>query len=323
MHPKFATLKNAPGIIQVGIAAPDAFDLAAGEHDARIKLLYKMILERGFAIRDLNLLFLFFLCHVQKVVKSTAIYQTRLSMNQSREQKLRSVIRQSQPDLTVVLENIFDPLNISAVLRSCDAVGVREVFVVYTKQYLDKRGLILGKRTSGGTFKWIDVYVFEDLQECMRRVRERYGRILATLPPGDGVPSLYEHPLAEPVALLFGNEDEGVSSEAQSLCDGSFTIPQSGFAESLNISVACAVSLFEAKRQRMERGFYEENPRLKDEEQEMLFQRWSGMLKSDKNHQSSITIHKDSEPLLPVYVQRKDELPKSKIQVLPLTKFEL
>jgi tRNA (guanosine-2'-O-)-methyltransferase len=244
-------------------------------------------------------------------------------MNPSREQKLRSVIRQSQPDLTVVLENIFDPLNISAALRSCDAVGVREVFVVYTKQYLDKRGLVLGKRTSGGTFKWIDVYFFEDLEECFRRVRERYGRILATLPPGENVSSLYSLDLSQPTALLFGNEDEGVSAEAMALSDGSFTIPQSGFAESLNISVACAVTLFEAKRQRAEKGFYDKNPRLTAEQEEQLFERWTSMLKSDKNHQKPIIISKDSEPLLPVYVRRKDEIPRSEIRVLPLTKFDL
>lgn len=244
-------------------------------------------------------------------------------MNPSREQKLRSVIRQSQPDLTVILENIFDPLNISAVLRSCDAVGVREVFVVYTRQYLDKRGLVLGKRTSGGTFKWIDVYFFEDLSECFRRVKERYGRVLATLPPGEGVDSLYDCRLSEPTALLFGNEDEGVSTEALALADGAFTIPQSGFAESLNISVACAVTLFEAKRQRMACGYYDQNPRLSPEQQDMLFERWQSMLKSDKNHQKPLIIDKDSEPLLPVYIRRKDEIPRSAIKVMPLTKFDL
>lgn len=244
-------------------------------------------------------------------------------MQPSREQKLRSVIRQSQTDLTVILENIFDPLNISAVLRSCDAVGIREIFVVYTRQYLDKRGLVLGKRTSGGTFKWIDVYYFEDLEECFRRVKERYGRILATLPPGEGVPSLYRHDLSQPTALLFGNEDEGVSPESLAMADGCFTIPQAGFAESLNISVACAVTLFEAKRQRTEKGFYDENPRLTPGQQEHLFERWSSMLKSDKNHQKPVEIGKDSDPLLPVYIRRKDEIPRSKIQVLPLTKFEL
>lgn len=244
-------------------------------------------------------------------------------MNPSREHKLRSVIRQSQPDLTVVLENIFDPLNISAVLRSCDAVGVREVFVVYTRQYLDKRGLVLGKRTSGGAFKWIDVYFFEDLEECFRRVKERYGRVLATLPPGEGTPALYEYDLSQPTALLFGNEDEGVSAEALALADGNFTIPQAGFAESLNISVACAVTLFEAKRQRTGRGFYGDNPRLTPEQQEHLFERWTSMLKSDKNHQKPIVVGKESEPLLPVYVRRKDEGPKSEIRVQPLTKFDL
>src|SRR5690349_11349138 len=178
-------------------------------------------------------------------------------MNQQRVEKIRTVIRQSQPDLTVVLENIFDPLNISAVLRSCDAVGIREVFVVYTKKYLDKRGLVLGKRTSGGTFKWIDVYHFDDLGECIKRVRERYGRVMAaTLLEGGS--SLYAVDLASPAALMFGNEDEGLSDEAIALADSTFTIPQVGFAESLNISVACAVSLFEARRQRALAGFYDE-----------------------------------------------------------------
>jgi tRNA (guanosine-2'-O-)-methyltransferase len=245
-------------------------------------------------------------------------------MNPSREQKIRAVIRQSQPDLTVVLENIFDPLNISAVLRSCDAVGVREVFVVYTKKYLDKRGLVLGKRTSGGTFKWIDVYVFEDLEECFRRVRARYGRIFATS-LGEQSASLYDLDLAQPTALLFGNEDEGVSAEALALCDGNFTIPQVGFAESLNISVACAVTLFEARRQRAAQGFYAEKSKFTEAQQQQLFERWSAMLK-EKTYlqQQAVAIGKDSEAILPVYVQRDPAAPaKAQIRPNPLTKFEL
>ncbi len=245
-------------------------------------------------------------------------------MNHSREQKIRSSIRQSQPDLTVVLENIFDPLNISAVLRSCDAVGVREVFVVYTKKYLDKRGLVLGKRTSGGTFKWIDVYVFEDLQECFKRVRERYGRILATS-LGERSESLYSLNLTLPTALLFGNEDEGVSPEAMALCDGNFTVPQVGFAESLNISVACAVTLFEARRQREVQGFYGEKSKFSEAEQQQLFERWQAMLKEKSWHQQmAIVVDKDSEAILPVYVQRDPSVPtKQRIRPSPVTKFEL
>lgn len=245
-------------------------------------------------------------------------------MQPEREKKIRDVIRQSQPDLTVVLENIFDPLNISAVLRSCDAVGIREVFVVYTKQYLDKRGLILGKRTSAGTFKWIDVYVFDDLEECFRRVRERYGRILATR-LGEDSQSLYSLDLTQPTALLFGNEDEGISSEALALADGNFLIPQAGFAESLNISVACAVSLFEARRQRAEKGFYDKNPKLDATQQEQLFQRWGAMLKEKSWHrQFAIPVGKDSAPLLPVFVERDEHAPpKKQIRPNQLTKFDL
>jgi tRNA (guanosine-2'-O-)-methyltransferase len=245
-------------------------------------------------------------------------------MNPEREHKIRTVIRDSQPDLTVVLENIFDPLNISAVLRSCDAVGIREVFVVYTKKYLDKRGLVLGKRTSGGTFRWIDVYHFEDLEECFRRVRQRYGRILATA-LGQESASLYELDLSQPTALLFGNEDEGVSSEALALADGNFLVPQSGFAESLNISVACAVSLYEARRQRSVQGYYGEKSKFNEQEQEMLFQRWSKMLKEKSWHrQKAVKIAADSEEIMPVYIERDPLIiEKAQVRPNPLTKFDL
>lgn len=245
-------------------------------------------------------------------------------MSPQRIEKIWSVIRQSQPDLTVILENIFDPLNISAVLRSCDAVGVREIFVVYTRDYLHKRGLTLGKRTSGGTFKWIDVYVFEDLEECFLRVRERYGRILGTYLAAERTGMLYDIDFTEPTALLFGNEDEGVSHQAASMCDGNFIIPQVGFAESLNISVACAVTLFEARRQREAVGYYDENPRLDAAKQQALFNRWTSRLNSEKNFQEATKVTKDSEPLPPVYVRRSDEGPrKASIRPNPLTKFDL
>jgi tRNA (guanosine-2'-O-)-methyltransferase len=244
-------------------------------------------------------------------------------VNPSREQKIRSVIRQSQPDLTVILENIFDPLNISAVMRSCDAVGIREIFVVYTKKYLDKRGLVLGKKTSAGTFKWIDVYVFEDMEECFKRVRQRYGRILAT-GLSDRSTSLYDLDLSLPTALLFGNEDEGVSDEALAMADGNFAIPQAGFAESLNISVACAVTLFEARRQRAAQGYYDDKSKFSAAEQEQLYERWKAMLK-EKSHlqQQAIPVGKDSADLLPVFVTRDPNAEKTSIRPSPLTKFEL
>jgi tRNA (guanosine-2'-O-)-methyltransferase len=222
-------------------------------------------------------------------------------MTTERELKIREAVRNTQPDLTVVLENIFDPLNISAVLRTCDAVGIREVFVVYTRQYLDKRGLVLGKRTSGGAFKWIDVYVFESLDDCFRRVRERYQRVLATL-PSDRSQSLFDLDLTAPTALLFGNEDDGISAEALALCDGHFYIPQAGFAESLNISAACAVTLYEAYRQRAAQGAYSDQPKLDAEQQGLLFERWTRMLHKGEHRNRGQIIQPDDPALSPVFV---------------------
>jgi tRNA (guanosine-2'-O-)-methyltransferase len=242
----------------------------------------------------------------------------------TREQKIRLAARNTQPDLTVVLENIFDSLNISAVMRSCDAVGIREIFVVYTQDYLTRRGLILGKKTSAGTFKWIDVYVFDNLTDCFARVRERYGRILATH-LGEQSQSLFALDLAQPTALLFGNEDEGVSPEALAMSDGNFTIPQMGFAESLNISVACAVTLYEAYRQRAQQGAYDDRPKLNNTQQEQLFERWVAMLREkNANHQLAIPIDSDSPPIPPVFVTRDPDAPeKAPGRPLPLTRFDL
>ncbi|MCS6928331.1 MAG: RNA methyltransferase [Saprospiraceae bacterium] len=230
-------------------------------------------------------------------------------MTPAREQRIREVIRRSQPDLTVVLENVHDPLNISAVLRSCDSVGVREVFVVYTERFLRQRRLKLGKKTSGGAFKWIDIYVFEDLEECFRRVRERYGRILSTSLNQQSL-SLYDLDLTQPTALVFGNEDEGLSAEAVAMADGNFIIPQEGFTQSLNISVACAVTLYEARRQRALAGYYDKYPRLTPEQQEMLFQRWRKMLAGDSwPRRYAIPVSKDAAPLLPIYLEREEYVP--------------
>ncbi len=246
-------------------------------------------------------------------------------MNPSRERRIREVIRRSQPDLTVVLENVHDPLNISAVMRSCDAVGVREIFVIYTERYLKQRRLKLGKKTSGGAFKWIDVYLFEDLGECFRRVRERYGRILTTHLGAESI-SLYDLDLTQPTALVFGNEDEGVSLEAAAMADGNFLIPQVGFTESLNISVACAVSLFEARRQRALAGYYDDKPRLPPEQQEHLFHRWQNMLAGKSwPRRHAIPVSKDAPPLLPIYLEREEYVPdhKPKNRPSPQTKFDL
>ena len=145
--------------------------------------------------------------------------------------------------------------NIGAVLRSCDSVGVHEVFVLYNEPQLQKDYLELGKRTTAGTRKWIDVHYFTDTEACFEAVRQRYDHIYATHLHQTSV-SLYELDLTSSLALMFGNERLGLTEEATAHADGNFVIPQVGMAESLNISVACAVSLYETFRQRSAKGAY-------------------------------------------------------------------
>ena len=154
---------------------------------------------------------------------------------------------------TVVLENVFDPHNISAVMRTCDAVGVQEIFILNTKIPRHKK---FGARSSSSAAKWLTVHQFEDTEACFSEIKLRYERILTTH-LGESSVGLYQLDLTRPTALVFGNEHSGVSEEIRALADGNFLIPQVGIIQSLNISVACAVTLYEAYRQKEQASHYQ------------------------------------------------------------------
>ena len=176
-------------------------------------------------------------------------------MTPARFDKLSSVLIHRQFDLTVVLENVFDPHNISAVMRTCDAVGVQEIYILNTKIPRHKKW---GARSSSSAAKWLTVHQFEDTVLCFAAIRERGLKILTTHLGEDSTP-LYKVDFANPIALVFGNEHSGVSEEIRAMADGNFVIPQVGIIQSLNISVACAVTLYEAFRQKEIAGHYQGN----------------------------------------------------------------
>lgn len=192
-------------------------------------------------------------------------------MTPERTEKFRKVVACRQPDLTVVLENVHDPHNIGAVLRTCDAVGVQQLFVLYTEPNLAKEELVIGKRTSAGARHWVDVHYYTDPEACFKHVRSCCEQIFATHLGIESRP-LHTIDFTRPTALIFGNEHGGISAEVLKYADGNFLIPQVGMVESLNISVACAVSLYEAFRQRSVAGFYTHNKPLSPPQQEALFQ---------------------------------------------------
>jgi tRNA (guanosine-2'-O-)-methyltransferase len=191
-------------------------------------------------------------------------------MTPERSKRLTTVLNKRQHNITVVLENVFDPHNISAVMRTCDAVGVQEIYVLNTKIPPHKKW---GAKSSSSAAKWLTIHQFTDAEICFKKLRSNYNHILTTHLGSDSI-ILHDINFTESIALIFGNEHEGVSEEIRKLADGNFIIPQVGIIKSLNISVACAVTLYEAFRQKNLAGHYQQRS-LPNEQYESLLKQWT------------------------------------------------
>ena len=190
-------------------------------------------------------------------------------MTSERYNRLMSVLNKRQPDLTILLENVFDPHNVSAVMRTCDAVGIQDVFILNNRIPPHKKW---GYRSSSTAAEWLTIHQFTDINECFDELRKRYQKIY-TSHLSESAANVYDLDMTKPVALIFGNERFGVSDDIRKLADGDFIIPQAGIIKSLNISVACAVTLYEAYRQKKLAGHYEE-VRLPSEQMASLKKVW-------------------------------------------------
>lgn len=189
---------------------------------------------------------------------------------EQRIEKLTKVLEKRRDDFTIVLENIFDPHNLSACLRSCDAVGIMSVHLVYHSGF--KFNGKLGIASSAGSKKWVKIERYTSVEETYNALREQGFKIYTTHLSNDSV-SLYETDLTQKTAVVFGNEHAGVSEKAVQLADGNLIIPQIGLIQSLNISVACAVTVYEAFRQRIAAGMYNE-PYLKGADFDAKLKEW-------------------------------------------------
>ena len=186
-----------------------------------------------------------------------------------RLERIRGVLARRQPGLTVVLENIHDPHNVSAILRSCDAVGVVRAELLYTLEPFPK----IGKKSSSSANKWVERRKHTSVSECVATLRREGFVVLATrLSPG--ARPLYDFDLTGRTAFILGNEHRGVSDEAAQQADALIQIPMMGMIESLNVSVAAAVCLYEALRQRRAAGMLD-TPQFSDGELRELAEAWS------------------------------------------------
>lgn len=193
-------------------------------------------------------------------------------MTVRREERIRAVTAKRQSDIVVVLENVHDPHNIGAVLRTCDSVGVTKVIALYTDAHLTEETLnaAIRSKTSSGAFKWVETSLIRHVDDCVSHLRDKGLRILGTHLHAESK-SIYESQFTEGIAIVFGNEKIGLSEQMQAHLDGNIFIPQVGMVKSLNISVACAIVLYEIYRQRETIGLY-----AKDDVNPELYQRYIG-----------------------------------------------
>jgi tRNA (guanosine-2'-O-)-methyltransferase len=159
---------------------------------------------------------------------------------------MEEVIARRLTGVAVLLESLYDHGNLAAVMRTCEALGVLRVhWVDLPDTYKEAR------KVSQGAQKWLDVREHADVGSAVGWFRERGYRLAAA--DLDATMSLEELDVSAPVALVFGNEREGISASMRAACDVTYRIPMVGFAQSLNISCAAAISLYETVRRYRER----------------------------------------------------------------------
>ena len=189
-------------------------------------------------------------------------------MNPERFQKLARALRRRQPDLTVLMERVHKSHNLSAILRNCDAVGVLEAHAIPPEG-----GLEIHSHTSAGTAKWVRLVRHRTIQEAIKELKRRGFRVLAAHPGPDAV-DFREVDFTVPTALMMGAELLGLSDEALELADLRVSIPMVGMAQSFNVSVATALLLFEAFRQREAAHMYDES-RIDPEDMGRILFEWA------------------------------------------------
>jgi len=159
-------------------------------------------------------------------------------LTEARKRRIQEVISQRTHHVMLVLDHTFHPHNISACLRSADAFGLQKVAMLNVKPKELSKGIALG------TQEWLDIQHFDSASECIQQVMEQGYQLAASsmdsrYPPPQGLP------LERPLALFFGGELKGLSSEIEAACHLKFHIPMAGFVESLNISVAAAITMYQ------------------------------------------------------------------------------
>lgn len=179
--------------------------------------------------------------------KKALVDYLREFASDDRWQKIQEVSARRTRHIVVVLEDIYQPHNASAVLRSCDGFGVQDIHIIENRNNFDPNSQV-----TIGADQWLSLHRYnksgaENTGRCISRLKEEGYRIIATTPHEHDT-NLNSLPIEEKTALIFGSEIDGISGRAKELADGFMKIPMAGFSESFNISVSAAICLYNLTR---------------------------------------------------------------------------
>ena len=188
-----------------------------------------------------------------------------------RIEKVKRVLSLRQPDLRIVLEEVKNTHNASAVVRTCDAAGILHVDVISASG----DPFPVNEAISTRAEKWLQFHYHTSATDCLTQLKKEGFKIAATHLSHDSL-SYLDMDYAQPIALVFGNEAEGISDEALELADYKIRIPMIGMAQSLNLSVSVGIILYEAMKQRQDKGYYKSR-RLSSKEFKAYQDEWLGL----------------------------------------------
>ncbi|TLU65262.1 tRNA (guanosine(18)-2'-O)-methyltransferase TrmH [Thalassotalea litorea] len=172
-------------------------------------------------------------------------------MTPQRHQRILDMLNKRQVDLTVCMEGVHKPHNLAAVVRTCDAIGIHDVHAVWKNERMR-----VGGGSAVGSQNWVNVHHYDNTKDAILRLKDKGMQVLVTNLSETSV-DYREIDYTKPTAIILGQEKFGASEEALALADQDIIIPMVGMVQSLNVSVACAVTLYEAQRQRQLAGMYD------------------------------------------------------------------
>jgi len=188
-------------------------------------------------------------------------------VSEERLNKMKQILKTRQDTLRVFMDYVYSPHNLSAIVRTCDAVNVGKLY------YRHQKKVKLNNEITMGAHKWIFHEYVDDIEKFYKNIKSQGYQVVVTLLDEDTV-DFREVDYTKPTLIVLGNEVDGASETSIKYADKKVIIPMYGMSQSLNVSVANAVILYEAQRQRANKGMYDK-PQLPPEIIEKTLKKWA------------------------------------------------